>query len=179
MPGRPRARRYARAAFDIALEAGETERWLGDLQRAGEVVQDGALGGFLEMPNVPLARRLQALRGALGNAHPLVVNLMALLTSRRSVGLLPQIVAEYQTLLDVHHNRLRAEVVTAVALGDGQAARLSGQLAQMVGKEVVLASRVAPEILGGLVVRVDDRMIDGSLRGKLLALRKSLAEVPG
>ena len=179
MPKGPTAKRYAQAAFAIARDAGEIEGWLEDLQLARETLGDETLRMYLEGPKVALGQKVQVLRTALGNVRPLVLNLVALLTSRYALGRLPQIVVEYQRLVDAHFNRERAEVVTAVPLEDQQQERLSRQLAQLLGREVVITTRVHPEVLGGLVARVGDRIIDGSVRGRLTDLRKSLSEVSG
>lgn len=80
--------------------------------------------------------------------------------------------------MDAHQGRERAEVVTAHPLEDQQRERLGRWLSQLRGKEVVLTSREDPEILGGLVVRVGDGLIDGSTKGRLEAMRKGLAELP-
>ena len=179
MPRRPTAKRYALAAFEIARDSGQIEGWARDLQTAREALQDETLRAYLELPKVTVERKTEGLRNALGGVNPLVVNLLALLTSRRSLGLLPRIVDGYQRLMDAHLNRERAEVATAVPLEREQGERLTQQLSQLLGKEVILTSRVDPEVLGGLVARVGDKIIDGSARGRLLALRKSLTEVRG
>ena len=179
MPRGAKARRYAQASFDIALEEGLLEGWLEGLQLARETLQDETLRAYLEVPKVALEQKVQVLRNALGNLHLMTLNLVALLTSRNALVLLPAIVAEYQRLVDAHLNRERAEVVTAVSLEDSQRDRFSQQLAQLLGKEVVLTTRIDAAVLGGLVARVGDRIIDGSTRGRLMALRNSLAEVPG
>ncbi len=177
MPRRPTAKRYALAAFQIARESGQLESWARDIETAQQAIQDPSLRAYLELPKVTIERKTDSLRTALPGANPLLLNLMALLTSRRSLGLLPRIVSEYQRLMDAHLNRERAEVATAIPLEREQSDRLAQQLRQLLGKEVILTSRVDPEVLGGLVARVGDRMIDGSARGRLMALRKSLAEV--
>ena len=179
MPRAPTANRYARAAFEIARDSAQLESWTKDLQEAQQTLQDSSLRAFLELPKVTIERKMESLRTALPNANPLALNLMALLTSRGSLGLLPRIVDEYQRLMDTHLNRERAEVATAVPLEREQGEQLTQLLRQLLGKEVILTSRVDPEVLGGLVARVGDRMIDGSARGRLLALRKSMAEMMG
>ncbi|MSQ22022.1 MAG: F0F1 ATP synthase subunit delta [Dehalococcoidia bacterium] len=179
MARHPTAKRYALAAFQIARESGHLESWAKDLGAAQQAIQDPTLRAYLELPKVTIERKLDSLRTALPDANPLLLNLMALLTTRRSLGLLPRIVDEYESLMDAHLNRERAEVAAAIPLERQQRERLTQQLRQLLGKEVILTSRVDAEVLGGLVARVGDRMIDGSARGRLLALRKSLAEVRG
>ena len=179
MPRGPTSKRYAQAAFDIARDADQIEGWLEDIRLAWEALQDEALRVYLEAPQAPFDQKVEVLRNAMSNLHPMLVNLVALLTSRNALRLLPGIVAEYQLLVDAHLSRQRVDVITAVPMEDQQEERLRRQLALLLGKEVILTTSVDPEVLGGLVARVGDRIIDGSTRGKLVELRKSLAEVPG
>ncbi|MDO8750477.1 MAG: F0F1 ATP synthase subunit delta [Dehalococcoidia bacterium] len=179
MARRPTAKRYALAAFQIARESGQLESWAKDLGAAQQALQNPALRAYLELPKIRIEHKIETLRTALAGVNPLALNLMSLLTSRASVGLLPRIVDEYQRLMDAHLNRERAEVATAIPLEQEQSNRFTQQLRQFLGKDVILTSRVDPEVLGGLVARVGDRIIDGSARGRLMALRKSLSEARG
>ena len=176
--GGPTAKRYAQAAFDIARTEGEVEEWLQNLTLASEPLQDDALRGYLETPKIPLNQKIQSLRNAFSGLRPLALNLLVLLASRNSTGLLPNILAEYHKLMDADMGRERAEVVTAITLKEEQRERLRNQLEALLGKEIVLTERIDPEILGGVVTRVGDRIIDNSLKGRLMALRKDLAETP-
>ena len=169
MAGAPKARRYARAAFDIAIEEDRLEGWLQDIQRAQEALEDDTLRTYLELPKITLARKVDILRESLSGLNPLAQNL---------IGLLAQIAEEYQRLMDAHQGRERAELVSAHPLEDQQRERVGRWLGQLLGKEVILTSREDPELLGGLVVRVGDSIIDGSTKGRLEAMRKDLAELP-
>ena len=77
-------------------------------------------------------------------------------------------------MLDAHRGIERAEITSAVALSDEQQTRVENLLKEMVGKEIVLTVRIDPQILGGIVARVGDRVIDGSTRTKLEGLRREL-----
>jgi F-type H+-transporting ATPase subunit delta len=178
MAGAPKARRYARAAFDIAVGEDRLEGWLQDILRAQEALEDDTLRTYLELRKVVLTSKVDVIRETLSGISPLVQNLIGLLVSRDAVGLLPQIAEEYQRLMDAHLGRERAEVITAHPLEDQQRERLGRWLGRLLGKEVVLTSREDPEVLGGLVVRVGDSIIDGSTKGRLEAMRKDLAELP-
>lgn len=179
MPKAPKGKRYAEAAFDIAKENGRIDEWLNDLQLAREALRDEALLAYLEVPKVALDRKVRVLQLALGDVDRLVLNLVAMLTSRTALALLPEIVTEYRRLVDGYLNRQSTEVVTAVPLSTGQRSLLNRQLERLLGKEVVLTTYVDPEILGGLVARLGDRIVEGSTRERLMAMRKNLAEVPG
>ncbi len=175
----PTAKRYAQAAFTIAREEGRIEAWLEDLRRAQEAMSEESLRSYLDLANIGLQRKLELLRNVLDGIHPLTFNLIGLLASRSGLGILPGIVAEYERLLDLHLGRERAEVVTAVPLSKQQQDRVALQLGQLLGKDVILASSVDDAVIGGVVTRVGDRIIDTSTRGKLAALRGSLVVLPG
>ncbi len=179
MPRTPTASRYAQAAFEIARDSGAIDAWADDLQRAQEVVGVGDIRAYLEVPKVSFASKMEVLRTSLSGLNPLVVNLVAILTARNKVGLLPSIAEAYQRLTDDHLNRVRAEVVTAVPMEDQQRDRLAGQLAELLGKEVAITTSEEPEVLGGMIARVGDRIIDGSIRGRLRGLRRSLGSASG
>ena len=81
----------------------------------------------------------------------------------------------YDRLLDAYHGVEHAEVVTALPLDEGYKKRISRQLGEIMGRTIVIDAEVDPSVVGGFVAKIGDTLIDGSLRGKLEALRKSLA----
>jgi F-type H+-transporting ATPase subunit delta len=91
---------------------------------------------------------------------------------------LPAILSEYQRLLDESQGRERAEVTAALDLDEAQRARLGRQLSTLLDKEVVLTARTDEEVIGGVLVRIGDRIIDGSARGRLRSLRQSVLATP-
>ncbi|MBI2171582.1 MAG: F0F1 ATP synthase subunit delta [Chloroflexi bacterium] len=179
MPKAPSARRYARAAFELARDSGQVEAWSADLARAQEMLQAQDLLEYLEYPKLTVAQKVDIIRSSMTGLHPLVVSLLCLLASRKRIGLLPGLREEYQALADAHEGRVRAAVTTAVPMEPEQVQRIKAQLEGMVGQEVIIASRVDPELLGGVMARVGDRVMDGTLRGRLVALKRHLAEVRG
>ena len=177
MPKGASARRYAQAVFQIATEKDELEGWLGDLLVLARTLEDRDFAEFLDAPHVPLSQKIEVIRSALGDTvGPLALNLMSLLASRNIAQVMPGIVEQYQRLLDVHNGIERAEVVSAVPLDDAQRQQAAELLRDIVGKEIRLTSRVEPRILGGLVARVGDRVLDGSTATKLEAMRRELVE---
>ena len=177
MPRAASARRYAQAAFQIALEAGELDAWLADLTLAADALRNEEFVGVLDAPQVPLDRKVAVITEALGDSvAPLVLNLVSLLASRHIAYLLGEVVEQYQALLDAHQGIERAEAVSAVPLEPQQRQMLEELLKGLAGKDVRLTSRVDPQILGGLVARVGDRVLDGSSRTRLQAMRRDLAE---
>ena len=177
MPAAASARRYSQATFQIALEQGELERWLDDLSLLANAVENREFSGFLDAPQIPISQKVSVIKNTLaGSVDDLALNLISLLASRNIAHIMPGVVERYQELLDAHRGIEQAEVVSAVPLDDEQRRKLTELLQGVVGAEVRLARRVEPQILGGLVIRIGDRLIDGSTRTRLQALQRELVE---
>jgi F-type H+-transporting ATPase subunit delta len=175
MPRGASARRYAQAVFELASEKGETDRWLEDLALLSGSLENRQFAEFLDAPQVPEDRKVQVIKDSLGKSvNPLALNLISLLASRGSAYLLPAITETYQEMLDEHRGIERAEVVSAVSLNDEQRQSVADMLTRMVGKEIRLNTRVEPQILGGFVARVGDRVIDGSAMTRLEEMRRAM-----
>ena len=171
---RASARRHAQAAFQIALEREQLDTWRRDLERISEAVNEPLLFSFLASPKIHFGEKARVLRERLEEINPLAMNLALLLVAKGRLGILGEMVLEYGRLLDEHRGIAHAEVATAVPLHPEEKGRLTYRLSDMVGKEIVLTPTVDPSIIGGLVARVGDKLIDGSTKGRLLALRESL-----
>jgi len=171
---RASGRRHAQAAFQIALEREELDIWRGDLTRISETVKAPLFTAFLESPKVPFAEKARILRQRLEGINPLAMNLALLLVFKGRLGIVEELVLEYGRLLDEHRGIAHAEVATAVPLDSDEEDRLTHRLSDMMDKEIVLTTKVDPSIIGGLIARVGDKLIDGSTKSRLLALRESL-----
>lgn len=169
------AKRYAEAAFEIAREQGKEEEWAQGLRLLAALSADPQAQAFLESARVPLEGKLELAERALEGAEPLVLNLARLLIQRGRISLGPQIAEAFQELWDESRGIAHAVVTTAVPLSDEEREAVARKLREITGKEVVLETRVDEGIIGGLVARIGDRLIDGSTRSKLLALKHKLA----
>lgn len=169
------AKRYARAAFEVAQSNGATDRWLEDLRRLGIAVSDPAVARWLEGTKVPVSRKEEVLASVLTATDPLLLNLVRLLIAKNRVTLLPDVAAMFERYVNESQNVAIAEVTTAVPVDEAEAARIAGQLSAMTGRNVLVQTRVDPEILGGVIARIGDRVLDGSVRTRLVQLRRELA----
>ena len=177
MPAGASARRYAQAVFEIASESNELERWLDDLTLLADSITNDEFRQTLAAPRISMAQKEALIRESLGSSvGPLALNLMALLTSRGQAGMLPGIADRFQEMLDAHQGVERAEVVSAVSLTGEQQQQVTQMLTELSGKDVRLTTRVDPEILGGLIIRVGDKVMDGSARTRLQNMRRELAQ---
>jgi F-type H+-transporting ATPase subunit delta len=169
------ARRYAQAVFDIARERNELDRWQSDLRKIATLAGDAELIALLENPKVRFEDKAKLLSKGLGDISPLVLNLVYLLVTKGRFGMVGDIADDYQLLLDSYRGIERAEVTTAIPLDDGDKRKLEARLEAVVGKKVVLKPSVDPSVLGGIVARIGGKLLDGSTRSKLMALKKTLA----
>lgn len=168
------ARRYAQAVFEIAQEANQIEQWLADLETISKVLLEPRVVGFFNNPDIPFKKKQAVLAASLHNLNPLALNFLYLLTQRRRIQSLGEITAEYRTMVNQWQGMELADVTTAIPLEKAQAERIVKQLETITGKKVVLHQNVNPEVIGGMVARVGDKMIDGSLKTRMESLRLHL-----
>ncbi len=171
----PAAKRYAQAAFELARDRDELEMWENDLGALADALAAPEAVDFVVSRQVAVEAKEAFLLRAAGEPSPLVWNLVRLLASKGRLALLPQMVEQFQTLLDEHRGIAHAEVVTAVPMSDEEREALASRLSELTGKQVLVETQEDPEILGGMIALIGDRLIDGSTRSKLLALKRRLA----
>ena len=172
------ARNYAEALFTLAQKAGDLRGWGGMMSDvANAVSNDRTLRVFLETPRVDAAQKNQVLARAFQDRMPrlLVRYLQALVTHRRQM-LIPEITREYLDLVDEAEGRMHANVTVAREPDAETRTIVTRELSRSFGKEVVPHFAVDPRILGGLVVRVGDTVLDGSLHRRLARLRHLMVE---
>ena len=174
------ARRYSQAVFRIALDKKELNRWQSDLRKIASLVQEDALFTLLQNREVSFDNKAKVLSERLGEINPLAIKLVSLLVAKGRLSMIGDIADEYQRLLDNYHGiegAEVAEVTTAIPLDDEDSLRLAQRITEMVGKPVVLKPKVDTSLIGGIIIRVGDKLIDGSIRSKLEALKKDLSGV--
>ena len=177
MAGRDTApRRYAEAAFEVAMRDGTVEAWRSDLDMAAAVISDPGVGHAFANPAVPFQARLAALHGALdGHVSAPTMNLIGLLLRRGRIEQLPRVAEQFRRLDNARQGITITTATSAAPLTPDEVRALTARLEQMTGGPIELDVQVDPSLLGGLVVRVGDRLIDGSVRGRLERLRNQLA----
>lgn len=174
MARRGYARRYSQAVFEIALETKELDRWQSDLKKVVSVVGDAAFMALLESPRFHFEDKTRLLSERLEGINPLALNLVLLLVTRGRLSIIGDIADGYQRLLDSYRGIESAEVTTAVPLDDKDRVKLAEHLGAMVGKKVKLKCEVDPSLIGGIVARIGGKLLDGSTRSKLMALKREL-----
>ena len=165
------ARRYARALADLVAEGREL---LPGLETLARIAAEPRMQAFLARPDVGADVKAEALGKLAGKLPRELEALLALLARRNKLVLLPLIHEETAAIVKARSGEIEAEVAAPVALSKEQEQRLAQALARMTGKKVTLRVRVDPSVLGGLVVRIGDRVLDASLRARIEAMRRAL-----
>ena len=171
------ARRYARALFGLGQEAGDPATLLSELDSLTEVILGSDdLRRVLFAPIHPRRERrgvVRALANRLGVSAPVRAFAMILVDENRT-PYLPQIADAMRELVDRAAGRVEADVVSARPLDDGEEQRVREALSARVGAQVTLKTAVDPALIGGVIARVGDLLLDGSVRAQLDSLRGSL-----
>jgi F-type H+-transporting ATPase subunit delta len=164
---------WARALFEIAQAEAAVEKVGADLKAAAETIRGHLkLKSALSDPDVPGPAKAAVVHDVLGaDVSPVVANAIVTLAQTGKQDLLGRIVEAYETVSEEVRGVAIADVTTAVELTDGLRDKLRKQLAGVAGKEVVLREHVDPQILGGVVVRVGGKIMDGSVASRLAKLK--------
>jgi len=170
------ARNYAEALFELGEASGRADRYAELIDAvAGAVETTPQVQAVLMSPRVPKSKKARLLSGALEGAPRDFVLFLQALVKRGRQRHLRDIATEYQALLDIKHNRVRAGVTLARPADESLQRDIQAALSRRLGKDVLAAFHVDPEILGGTVVRVGERIHDGSVRRRMTKLRRLLS----
>lgn len=170
------ARNYAEALVDLATKANDLRGWGTLIQSiADAMARDQKLRAFLETPRVDASTKNAVLRKALADRAPAkFVRFIEAVVQRRRQMLIPEIAVQYSDLVDAIENRMHATVTVAREADDRTRALIAERLSKVFAKTVVPHITVDPRIIGGLVVRVGDTVMDGSVRSRLGSLRRKM-----
>ena len=175
--GRPiaAARRYAEAAFEVALAENQLDRWQADFAAAVTMLGRPDVEPTVHSPAVPLKERVEIVRQLL---EPRIargpLRLVTLVVERGKVHALPRISEEYTRLLNMHRGVVMATVTSAMPLTADETAAIRSRVEAMARATVDLTEKVDPDLLGGLTIQVRDQLLDASIRGRLERLRDQL-----
>jgi F-type H+-transporting ATPase subunit delta len=160
---------YAQAIFEQA-----TTEWLTPLKYVAECIQPADIEA-LDQPSLPSAKKQEILQRIIpANSPKQVLNFLSLLASKNEMNLLPGILAEFDRYAQRGHVRSAARVTSAIPLTDSEKRQLEDKMRSRFGRETEFQYITDSDILGGVIVRLGDKVIDGSVSGKLAALREKL-----
>lgn len=171
------SKRYAQAIFQIAGEKKDFNKWQTDLKKIARLLTDQEYFSIIGNPVISFDLKAKLTKQKLGSINPLALNLAYLLVAKNKFRNAEHISKEFECLLDEYYGIKRAEVVTAVQLSESDKKSISNKLEKMIGAKVAVEFKVDPAILGGIIVRVNGSLVDGSLHGKLNALKKELSGI--
>jgi F-type H+-transporting ATPase subunit delta len=175
MPQGAIARRYADAIFDIARRQNSIDRTFDDVREIARLFAHRKLAFLLREPKIPAKRKETAIRQALTDrVLPTSLNLALLVVQRELVDIMPNIARELEQLVLDYKNQAKAEVTTARPIDDAQIAEVKQALERRTVKTILISTKVQPDILGGVIARVGDQLIDASIRTRLSILRQQL-----
>jgi F-type H+-transporting ATPase subunit delta len=169
------ARNYAEALFALGERSGQTARYADLIDAVAAAVETTPkVQAVLMSPRVPKAAKARLLGAALQDAPREFVLFLQALIKRGRQRLLREIADQYHALLDVKLNRVRAGVTLARPADEALQRSIAEALTRQLGQQVLPSFSVEPDILGGAIVRVGERILDGSLRRRLTKLRRHL-----
>lgn len=170
------AKRYARALFEIAREKGIVDQVGDDLQGiAAAIKADEDFAKVLSHPSIQAEEKNKLLAHAFeGRVTDIVFNTIRLLADRRREQLLPILALDYMEVADEASGSVRATVRTPRSLSEAELAKVSEQFGKLAGKSIRAEQELDPSLIGGVQVRIGDRLYDGSVSGKLARLQKAL-----
>ena len=173
------AKRYAQAAFELALEESSVDAWASAIEQMAAFMSEADVRRVLENSRVAQETKQQLVAAGLENSPPLALNLARLLAKKGRTALAGAIATEFGRLAEAQKHITRARALTAVPMGDTQREALLRLLRERTGGDVVLETDIDPSLLGGVVVQIADRLVDASTLAKLRSLRQNLVGAVG
>jgi len=167
----------AEEIFRTALERDTLNMWQSNLRKIAGLIRDTALLALLENQEVSLSDKARALSERLGETPPEVLKLLTELLTGGKLRDIDDISDEYQRLVDTHRGiegTVTAAITTAISLDNKDKLRIANRLTTIMGRPVVLKTNVDPNLIGGIIIKVGDKLIDGSIRNKLATLKREM-----
>ena len=170
------ARRYAKALFAVGKEDGKFEEYSEALRGVAQLYTDTDLADSLTNPLYPMDVREKVMEGVVASigVDKVVANFLNLLVEKKRADVLPDIADEYQIMVDEEKNVSHGTVVSAVELSKELQAKVQETLEKITGKKVELTASVDPSIVGGIIAKVGDLELNGSIKTQLASLKDSI-----
>jgi F-type H+-transporting ATPase subunit delta len=170
------ARVYGRSLFEVAREHGLLDELREQLAQFADALDESRdLQVFFFSPYFSSREQQDGLDRLLTGADERLLNFLKLLIENHRMPVIFRVRREYERLWDEHNRLLPVEITSAIALDDATTGQVAERIGQSTGRRVTLATRVDPDILGGIVVRVGNSILDASIRNRLELLRRQVA----
>jgi F-type H+-transporting ATPase subunit delta len=171
------ARPYARAAFEHARAAGELAAWQTALSELAAITTQPKVAAAMRDPNQTAAQRASTLSSLAGDAVPTAVgNLLAIMSDNGRLSLIPEVATLFDQLKQAVESAVAVHVTSAYPLSDAETQQLTETMQEKLERSITLTSETDPSLLGGALIRADDLVIDGSVRGRLNKLAGTLTQ---
>lgn len=171
------ARPYARAAFEHARAAGELAAWQTALSELAAITTQPKVAAAMRDPNQTAAQRASTLSSLAGDAVPTAVgNLLAIMSDNGRLSLIPELATLFDQLKQAVESAVAVHVTSAYPLSDAETQQLTETMQEKLERSITLTSETDPSLLGGALIRADDLVIDGSVRGRLNKLAGTLTQ---
>jgi F-type H+-transporting ATPase subunit delta len=169
------ARPYAKAAFEYALDHGALGEWSAQLATCAAVAADDAVKSVLDNPSLTHEQQARTLNDVCGDATGTEVkSFVSILSSNKRVALLPEIHAQFELFKTDQERSVDVEVISAFDLGEATATKLADVLGKKLERDVNVSTATDQTLLGGVLIRAGDLVIDGSVRGRLNKLAEAM-----
>ncbi len=171
------ARRYAKAIFSVGQEQGKYEEYNDALTAIADLfVSTPEVIDALTNPLYPMDVREKVMTGMIGSMEvdSVMGNFLSLLVQKKRAEILPEIAEAYKTMVDEEKNISHGSVISAVELDDELRQNVQATLEKLTGKKVELTANVDPSIIGGIIAKVGDLVLDGSIKTQLAGLKDSI-----
>ncbi len=168
---------YARALFQAALDKGRLDELREQLgQFADALDKNRELAVFFFSPYFSTAEKQQSLAALLDGADEVFLNFLSLLIENHRMPVIFRIRQDYERMWEEENKTLPVEITSAIALDQATTESLGRTIGERAGRRVTLAARVDPDILGGIIIRVGNSILDASIRNRLEQLRRHVAQ---
>ena len=166
---------YARSLFEAALDAGKVDEVREQLGQFADTLDGNReVQVFFFSPYFSTQEKKEGLHAAVDGAEPIFLNFLELLLENHRMPAIFRIRREYDRLWEHHNRLLPVSVTSAVELDEETVRHIGDRIAEQTGRRIELSSTVEPDILGGIVVRVGNQVLDASIRNRLDTLRKQV-----
>lgn len=168
---------YARSLFEVAREQGKLDVLREQLAQLADALRENReLEVFFFSPYFSTKEKQAALEKLLDAADPVLLNFLSLLIENHRMPVIFHIRRQYERLWDEENKTLPVEITSAIELDSATTESLGKTIGERAGRKVQLASRVDPDILGGIILRVGNSILDASIRNRLEQLRRQVAQ---
>lgn len=168
------ARRYSQAAFSIASEKDEIDKWLSEMKDATAILSDNDCIAFFDAEQIPIDVKLDGVKKLFSKNMGLIQNLISLMVTRKDISKFLEVSNIFISMADEYKGIVKVDITTAVPIAKENLEKITKKIENIENKKVVIKKNIDKNILGGIVIRIGDKLIDGSTKNKINLLSEQL-----